>query len=72
MLGYVIFVRGGIVYPYSQQISYAGEWGDYWSSRVNTSNAIYAYSLFFTTSVDSSSNNARHYGFSLRCLIPTT
>ena len=68
----LFFVRGGYIDPYStSKFYYAGQDGDYWSSRAG-SGTYGAYYLYFgNSSVNPSLSIARYCGFSLRCLIST-
>mgnify|MGYP001623045042 FL=1 len=61
------FVRSGYVSPSSSRLNYAGNEGDYWSGRANSSS--YAYEFYFYSSrVLPSSVNNRYSGFSVRCV----
>ena len=61
-----MFVRGGYVSP-GNDLNYAGNEGDYWSSVSYYS--YYAYHLYFNSGVVyPSTNGYRYYGFSLRCV----
>ncbi len=68
----LFFVRGGRVDPNdSGKFWDAGQAGRYWSSRATSSTSDAYYLIFGNSSVDPS-NVSRYYGYSLRCLIPTT
>ncbi len=58
------FVYGG--YVNSSTLYNAGSQGRYWSSTAYGSNS--AYSLYFDTNVNPSTNFNRYYGFSVRCV----
>ncbi len=65
----LFFVKGGYIDSNYQTFYNAGNTGNYWSLQAY-SNADYAYSFGFNTSVGLSNVGSRYYGYSLRCLIP--
>ena len=60
-------MRSGNVDPGDSRLYYAGDYGDYWSGRANSSNS--AYELYFGSSDILPSNYVgRYIGYSARCL----
>lgn len=61
------FVRSGLVDPYGGNLSYAGNYGYYWSGRAGSLSYTY-YLNFGPSGVTPSSNLHRYLGFSVRCV----
>ena len=62
----LMFVRGGNVYP-GNDLGYAGDYGNYWSSVGRNSSG--AYVLYFVSGyVNPSNGYGRYLGFSVRCV----
>ena len=61
------FVRSGYANPNNSRLNNAGNNGNYWSGRANSSSN--AYNLNFNSSnVNPSNNNNRYNGNSVRCV----
>ncbi len=58
------FLYGGLVG--NSSLNVAGSQGFYWSSTANKASSAYA--LYFSSGVNSSSDNSRYAGFSVRCV----
>lgn len=72
-LGPLFFVRSGYVETYDHRLEYAGRTGIIWSSRAYPDHdPKMAYALYLATNVSTSNYGGYYYGYSLRCLVPTT
>lgn len=60
--------KNGLLYSGDDEPSYAGNYGNYWSSTPVPSNSSYAYTLYFygTNYINPSSSWYRYLGFSVR------